>query len=202
MRVLIIALLLSMITSGAVFGASQYDDLINYMPVNIGNSWVYKGSLAGDAGARSVITEVKGHQFLVKTEASIGLKDLYERRGNKLLLTMRQSFLSPQPQKLEYPVVELVSPLKTNTKWEFATSNSSKTACSVKIIDKFTVKAGEFQSVARRVCLKYDKKGSKWQKNDGHGHITYYAPNVGMIKMESEEQDGNAWYELTEFEIK
>ncbi|HEY3308232.1 MAG TPA: hypothetical protein VGJ93_07230 [Desulfuromonadaceae bacterium] len=190
----------------AAWSAEKYDDLKTYYPSSIDSSWVYEGSMAGDTGAKTKIIESNDELFMSLTAAKLGFKDVFERRGNKLLHIARQNSFEGKAmnnlERLDNPIIELVSPLKKNTKWKYETSGGEECRCSLDLVNSFTVKAGTFKNVIKRSCMMYSKENGKWKLAKGFGIITYFAPNVGMVRMDHEKKDSKPWYELIEYDIK
>lgn len=206
MKKLLVASLCICLLPVAALSAEKYDDLKIYYPSSVGSSWVYEGSSAGDAGAKTKIIESNDEIFMSLTAATLGFKDVYERRGNKLLLIARQNSFQGKAinnlEKLDNPVVELVSPLKKNTKWKYETSGGEECRCSLDLVNSIAVKAGTFKNVIKRSCMMYSKENGQWKLAKGFGIITYFAPNVGMIRTEHEKKGSAPWYELIEYDIK
>lgn len=184
--------------------AGDYDDLNQYFPSSLGNSWVY---LVGDSTvAKSQIIKSENQSFMLSMVGKIGYRRIYEWRGNKLLSLSNQLLLDGKAinnfRDYDNPDVELISPLKKNTKWEYNNNGDGKTKCSIDIIESMTVKAGTFTNIVKRSCLIYSKEKNKWKQLKGVGSVVYYAPNVGMIMMESEtSKTKHPWYELVEYSI-
>ena len=100
-----------------------------------------------------------------------------------------------------FPDVELILPVKDGATWEYTAGSNLRRKCNVGIVDSLTVKTGTFREVAKRTCNVYEGKKKKMKRIPAFEQITYFAPNVGMIKKTTGDHK-SACYELVGYDIK
>lgn len=185
--------------------ARSSDELL-YFPTTTGSTWIYEGLAAGNAGLKVRVLKSDGDNFaffhvggFVEMEATI----FYEKRGSKLLRVATQNIIEGYSKSI-YPYIELVLPIKTGTTWQFDMSSKYYQKCRMDMVDSYTVKAGTFNAIAKRSCTYYEKKSKKSKKGKEEevgNDVSYFAPNVGLIKKMGEKEK-ETYLELTQYTIR
>lgn len=177
MRKILVVLLLVPV---AAWGADQFADLAKYYPMKTGSVWSYaiKGDTPDEVITATDCNETDGCLFEHLIMNGIKMHDAYKYIGNTVSRTYTSDFFTGEMERLTPAEVKLKSPLKAGISWKNVEGINSEKFKVVKIIPSMKVIAGEFKDVLVIESMKYEGK------NDTIGQLTYYAPDVGMIKTE------------------
>ena len=190
--------------------AQQTDDV--YYPLKAGNEWNYTYPWGkGQAEEKVVVEEFydEYNAYLVREITKIAsappmtLERLIDKRKTMILdIGSRGGFGSSD--WTFYSQILLQFPLKVGKSWKYD-QQGSPVECSVVGISDLKVEAGQFSNVVevKKVIFGSKKKGKKSEPI--MEELRYYAPKVGLVKVESVDPKKGTkmtFMELTDYQVQ
>lgn len=195
---------------GVPLFAQQTDD--NYYPLKPGNQWTYTYPWGKGEGEEKVVVEEffnEYNAYLLREITKLGsalpmtTERLIDKRKTMILdIGTRGGFGSADWNFSSQTLLQF--PLKVGKRWKYNWGGST-VDCSVVNIGDVKVEAGKFSNVVeiRKVIWGSKKKGKKSEVI--MEELRYYAPGVGLIKVESvdpKKQTKATFMELTDYQVK
>ena len=186
---------------------------IDYYPLKVGYEWKYKLGPEGLGEERFIVTEAdKYDSYLIKHMMNISEQfnaafpfineKLLQKKDGKVLLLGEHNLLSNTNWEFYDNIIILESNLQLGQSWKNEKPNGDFEEYKVIDISDFSVAAGNFKDV----LIINKNMGGIDDKSKKRKIIIrtkeYYAPNVGLIKVEVFEPSKNAYeafQELVEY---
>ena len=171
----------------------------DYFPLKVGDSWNYRITSAGKTSNFTIkVVKQTGDQFQVETTSTQVIDDWYSKSAGWVQIHKTAYPKSKMTADMKPPRKLLKNPLMAGEKWDWKGTGMMGVSMEEhnKVVGAALVKvpAGEFG--AMRLDTACTQGGAKVSK------VYYYAPNVGMVKSETESSGVKSTCELMDWSFK
>jgi hypothetical protein len=189
--------LISLLIAGVcVSAASAQGPGASYLPLKVGNKWVYQVDFGGqmvEISQKVVKIDKKDGQEIATLETEVAGNTLQEQTSVTEKGIFRHSF---QGMPVEPPILALKLPFKKGETWEAKISvqgQEFKATMKAEAEEEVSVPAGKYKALV--VSTEMDLGGQQISSR------TWFAPKVGIVKQSFSFGGVTGTSELTKFEL-